>query len=225
MPLKGSTLVKVIGMVANRSEGVRILWPNAVTWLTTVQCFNKVTQSCFIFGTYILMICRLSDHHSNAGSFTCLNLRSTRKGTWKIFLSACSLIGQWHTGTEIDDLIQLTIINHCNKINADNRLTFIFCFKQRMDSDIFMPYGPPADEYRRRLAIESELVKSLPQLINGKTKLVAWIVSNCGVGGRESYVKELQKHIDVDIYGGCGKKCNNESNPHACCKKTKIQGK
>ena len=83
-----------------------------------------------------------------------------------------------------------------------------------------MPYGPPADEYRRRLSIESELVKSLPQLISGKTKLVAWIVSNCGDNsGRGSYVKELQRYIDVDIYGGCGKKCNNQSHSHACCKK------
>ena len=36
----------------------------------------------------------------------------------------------------------------------------------------------------------------------GKDKLVAWAVSNCGKT-REKYVKELVKHINVDIYGKC----------------------
>ena len=39
----------------------------------------------------------------------------------------------------------------------------------------------------------------------GKTKKAAWFVSNCRAGnGRSQYVKELQKYIEVDIYGGCG---------------------
>ena len=43
----------------------------------------------------------------------------------------------------------------------------------------------------------------------GKDKKVAWFVTNCkDQNGRLAYVKELQKHIDVDIYGACGKlKC------------------
>lgn len=40
----------------------------------------------------------------------------------------------------------------------------------------------------------------------GKTKKVAWFVSNCGApNGRHNYVEELQKYINVDIYGACGK--------------------
>lgn len=39
----------------------------------------------------------------------------------------------------------------------------------------------------------------------GKTKLVAWFVSNCNArNGRDKYAKELQKYIDVDIFGDCG---------------------
>ena len=93
-------------------------------------------------------------------------------------------------------------------------------FKSRTDSDIFIAYGPSADEYAKRKKIEKELAKSLPQIISGKRKLVAWMVSNCGdESGRKSYVKELQKYIDVDIYGDCGPlNCNNKSNPFACCK-------
>lgn len=38
-----------------------------------------------------------------------------------------------------------------------------------------------------------------------KKKLVAWFVSHCKTfSDRESYVKELQKYISVDIYGACG---------------------
>lgn len=38
-----------------------------------------------------------------------------------------------------------------------------------------------------------------------KTKKVAWFVSNCNAkNARLEYAKELQKHIEVDIYGRCG---------------------
>ena len=39
----------------------------------------------------------------------------------------------------------------------------------------------------------------------GKSKQVAWFVSNCQAdNGRMEYAKELAKYIDVDIYGKCG---------------------
>nr|XP_045611879.1 alpha-(1,3)-fucosyltransferase C-like [Procambarus clarkii] len=38
-----------------------------------------------------------------------------------------------------------------------------------------------------------------------RPKTVAWMVSHCStVSGREFYVKELQKHMSVDVYGLCG---------------------
>jgi hypothetical protein len=38
-----------------------------------------------------------------------------------------------------------------------------------------------------------------------KKKLVAIMVSNCGgKNKRWAYVKELRKHIPVDVYGACG---------------------
>jgi hypothetical protein len=41
-----------------------------------------------------------------------------------------------------------------------------------------------------------------------KTKDVVWIVSNCNTPSkREKYVKEMQKIINVDIFGRCGKPC------------------
>ena len=41
---------------------------------------------------------------------------------------------------------------------------------------------------------------------DGKTKKVAWFVSNCyTTNGRLLYARELAKHIDVDIFGDCGR--------------------
>ncbi|XP_067671896.1 3-galactosyl-N-acetylglucosaminide 4-alpha-L-fucosyltransferase FUT3-like [Haliotis asinina] len=46
-----------------------------------------------------------------------------------------------------------------------------------------------------------------------KTRSVLWFVSNCHSGSRrEKYVEELQKYIDVDIVGRCGKpKCMEDN--------------
>ena len=85
---------------------------------------------------------------------------------------------------------------------------------------MFVPYGPKADEYRRRLALEKEgITLPLPVSAQNKTKLVAWIVSNCqSRSGRERYVDELKRHIPVDIYGKCGQlKCDNQNISYACC--------
>lgn len=40
---------------------------------------------------------------------------------------------------------------------------------------------------------------------------IAWFASNCGAkSGRMDYVRELQKHLPVDVYGDCGAlKCPN----------------
>lgn len=72
----------------------------------------------------------------------------------------------------------------------------------RWDSDIVAPY--------ERWAYYDERVKLKPQPINyaaNKTKQVAWFVSNCAArNGRLQYAHELQKYINVDIYGSCGTK-------------------
>ncbi|KAL4224561.1 Alpha-(1 3)-fucosyltransferase 7 [Mactra antiquata] len=74
----------------------------------------------------------------------------------------------------------------------------------RHDSDIVAPY--------EKFVPYDENVKFLPQnksYAEGKSKKVAWFVSNCGARNtRKEYANELSKYIDVDIYGNCGKlKC------------------
>jgi len=51
----------------------------------------------------------------------------------------------------------------------------------------------------------------------GKTKLVAWFVSNCRASNaRMEYVRELQKYVDVDVYGSCGTLKCSRGDDHWC---------
>ncbi|EEC04854.1 fucosyltransferase, putative [Ixodes scapularis] len=72
---------------------------------------------------------------------------------------------------------------------------------RRKDSVLVTPY--------EKFVLFDSLVKKRP--LNGanyatnKTKMVAWFVSNCGASnGRLEYAHELQKYVQVDIYGDCG---------------------
>ncbi|XP_018055295.1 PREDICTED: alpha-(1,3)-fucosyltransferase C-like [Atta colombica] len=57
-----------------------------------------------------------------------------------------------------------------------------------------------------------EVSSAILDTIRNKSKSVSWLVSNCyAKSGRLEYVKELSKHIDVDVYGRCGKfNCYNK---------------
>lgn len=70
----------------------------------------------------------------------------------------------------------------------------------RHDSTIVAPY--------EKFVPFNPSVQTIPQNKSyaiGKTKKVAWFVSNCGGrNGRREYATELSKYISVDIYGACG---------------------
>ncbi|KAH7954305.1 hypothetical protein HPB49_017345 [Dermacentor silvarum] len=70
----------------------------------------------------------------------------------------------------------------------------------RKDSDIVTPY--------EKFVLFDPLVKTIKRDFDysqNKTKMVAWFVSNCAASNRRlDYAHELQKHIQVDIYGLCG---------------------
>jgi alpha-1,3-fucosyltransferase len=89
---------------------------------------------------------------------------------------------------------------------------FNWTMTYRMDADIRLLYGriipkenaPRTPEEISHLR-ERARVSLPPDSKRNKTKTVAWMVSHCNTHGqRETYVKELSKYIDVDIYGGCG---------------------
>ncbi len=108
------------------------------------------------------------------------------------------------------------LYEHADYVRVTQRLTqlpkdFInVSMTYRLDSHIVVPYLST-----RKRAPTKELdkiyrkVESFP-----KKKLVAWFVSHCKTSSdRESYVKELQKYITVDVYGKCG--------PLNCTRETK----
>ena len=66
-----------------------------------------------------------------------------------------------------------------------------------MDSDIPVPYG--------RTILRQTPLDDTFTINKRKDVLVAILGSNCGgKNKRWDYVKELKKHIAVDVYGGCG---------------------
>ena len=84
------------------------------------------------------------------------------------------------------------------------RNVFNWSMTYRRDSDIFIPYGLLGHR-------ETSLNKSYSEIFRRKSRDVAWIVSHCPTSGkREKYVEELQKYIQVDIYGRCGTKVTDD---------------
>lgn len=87
---------------------------------------------------------------------------------------------------------------------------FNWTMTYRVDSDIVQPYGwiQPVDFDRIHPGndIVATAIKagSTRKFAFKKTKLVAWLVSNCqSRSQREKYANALAKYISVDIYGDC----------------------
>ena len=76
---------------------------------------------------------------------------------------------------------------------------FNWMITYRRDSDIVAPYGSYA-----RLGSEDRVPKAGKNYAEGKDKLVAWAVSNCG-HTRENFVRKLMQYIPVDVYGACAR--------------------
>jgi alpha-1,3-fucosyltransferase len=83
---------------------------------------------------------------------------------------------------------------------------FNWTMTYRWDSDIIhrSDYGFFVKKSNEVKHITKSKNKSVKTLIKGKTKLVAWFVSNCITPvRRENYVQQLSKYIPVDIFGSC----------------------
>ena len=94
---------------------------------------------------------------------------------------------------------------------------FNLTWTYRRDSDIWGPYGSyiqlssedPMDGHQKR---------PLEDFTRGKSKLVAWMVSNCRAKLRLKFVRELKKFIKVDVLGNCSERIFGESRS---CPKTR----
>ncbi|CAN8003230.1 unnamed protein product, partial [Ixodes hexagonus] len=76
---------------------------------------------------------------------------------------------------------------------------FNWTMTYRSDSDVPTPYGETVRN------TNTPLKKDIQSLWNSKSKMAVWMVSNCKTqSGRELFVTEMQRYIDVDVYGSCG---------------------
>ena len=77
----------------------------------------------------------------------------------------------------------------------------------KLNSDIQLLYGrikPKVSAPKTSMEVERLISKTRFMKKPSKTKYVAWMVSHCETESfRETYVKELQKYIDVDVIGEC----------------------
>ena len=97
-----------------------------------------------------------------------------------------------------------------NRINPDSVRDLInWTASYRRDSTVPFSYGQ-----FKRVKRKSNETGETTNYARGKSKLVAWFVSNCRPSNnRLGYYKELRKHIQVDVYGECGEmKCSRDFN-------------
>jgi len=99
---------------------------------------------------------------------------------------------------------------------------FNWTMTYRKDSDFYRPYGriiqtaahPVGEELEEYIEQFGRRHRSLAA---GKTKQAAWFVSHCATQARrEMYVKKIQRHMQVDVYGKCGKLKCSRSNETGC---------
>ena len=88
---------------------------------------------------------------------------------------------------------------------------FNWTMTYKLNSDIQLLYGridqlPAAPVSAQQVDYFIKNTHRLTEnMAANKTRNVVWMVSHCNTAGkRETYLQELQRHIDVDVYGGCG---------------------
>ena len=79
---------------------------------------------------------------------------------------------------------------------------FNLTWTYRIDSDIWGPYGRYEQLCQEDIKM-NKMAESITDYTQGKSELVAWMVSNCDPQLRLSLVRELKKYIKVDVFGSC----------------------
>ena len=170
-----------------------------------VCCSTKATQSFSIQGTWTNQICHPCglttkdgySIHSRHLSISRQYQKLSRYKNW--FLPNWVFQFYWY----LDFIMFLFREFWQDKFN--------WTMTYRRDSDIIhrYPYGAlvAGKTMRKSYGKSRPTANSVQRRLPRKKKLIAWITSTCPTTvRRENYVRELSKHIAVDIYGGCGHK-------------------
>ncbi|XP_071085993.1 glycoprotein 3-alpha-L-fucosyltransferase A-like [Haliotis cracherodii] len=162
----------------------RIVWMNVPPWYKTVTSFAH----CYVRS------CEISTDEAHISSADA------------VVVNGVNLPSSKHPNT---DMNQVWIMYgweapphyYSNTIfRPDWNGRFNWTLTYRLDSDIPFPYN--------RIVYTGGSV-NISDVVRRKSRSIAWFVSNCRTPSkREVYVRELRKHIDVDIYGACR---NNKS--------------
>ena len=93
----------------------------------------------------------------------------------------------------------------------------------RSDSDFWSPYGSYKELSKKEMTYKT---RNIPDYTQGKSELVAWLVSNCQAQPRMDFVHMLNKCIKVAVFGHCsglfGEKRRCPDPPSGCLKKFKF---
>jgi len=99
-------------------------------------------------------------------------------------------------------------------IRIEKHINITICHRQDADiSELYYDHIHTPDDQ------ELERERNISEKIDfeKKTKQIAWFVSHCHTNSRrEDYVSQLQKYMNVDIYGACGPLKCNRSESKAC---------
>ncbi|XP_059164697.1 alpha-(1,3)-fucosyltransferase C-like [Physella acuta] len=88
------------------------------------------------------------------------------------------------------------------KASSPWRYAFNMTHTYTQDSDVFWPVNQLRFEYTPHLQ-----KPNYSEIFKNKNRTAVWLVSHCSTQSlREKYVKEMQKYIDVDIFGACAKR-------------------
>ncbi|OWF35951.1 alpha-(1,3)-fucosyltransferase C-like [Mizuhopecten yessoensis] len=101
------------------------------------------------------------------------------------------------------------------------RRLFNWTINYRRDSDIISRYGSFESTHLKTI---NKNASHIGELSIRKNRTATWFVGHCNTAGRrETFVKLLQKHMDVSIYGRCGTQICKESGPASAWGKNCLQ--
>ncbi|XP_011308371.1 alpha-(1,3)-fucosyltransferase C [Fopius arisanus] len=90
------------------------------------------------------------------------------------------------------------------RVDSDVQWSY-YSVRDRISGDIVAPVGSAVWKTSEDATADLGPSGEIMEIIKTKRKTAVWFVSNCETdSAREKYVKELSKHVDVDIYGRCG---------------------
>lgn len=162
-----------------------ILWYNVPSYLKPSATYFQANKCKNVGSTCILSTLNSDLYKSSAVIFT----HSTLPGT-----------------PPIKNTSQLWIFNTMeNKAftrspNSAWDHKFEWAMSYRRNSDVSRPYG-------KIIRLGKRIDRNYSDVFRQKTKFGAWMSGHCPVPSRrKQYIEKLQKHIEIDTFGPCGKK-------------------